>query len=659
MKKKRLIAGVVLVLAATSAFGCGKLGLEPEAPSIYESLDNTEKEASSGADATSDAEKESEKDAATDNDATGDKQGYSGDEIAFRAGRNSMSNTVYSFDENGNKTSEYDLDEAEKALKDNGYEDDTNSFLTVHDGIIYYLLCDYSSSDYKYELVAYDPGTKEVKKFFESEYGEYIPTVDIYKGRIYVLLSKESNGSFKWRLKCFEKDKDSLSYTEKETEHADVYSYFSDYNINYVERLCREDDGPERILDETGFLIGRKDEAYYLLYPDKTVKKIDAIEYSNGGVKGFDEKSILHIRYRENYDFTTSGYDLIDIATQQTRELDLPDSAVCLYYRDGKLLYYVKDGQEYGKEDITLYLLDVESGKTTELIKRNLVLGLHYFSPIIENFKAVEGRAFFTDIVNGETRVYSAELGKDEFEVQDLECVVDKSDIFDYGTVGCVSVTSTCKFCGKPTAQGYAEYMIFDGSKVQNADKINQQLKSYAEGSVSYYENYDPDDLVHEDGCDHDEDYSFTVTNDENIGSINVLENRYITVNLEGYWYGGGAHGMPSRNQYMFDMTTGEEVTFKDLYKGTEEQLKALVATKVKEDYESYTGDNYPPYFMNSAQEAYDTAYDYASLGGLITFSEDGVIYTFYPYDLASYADGFKEYLLTYEEVFGRGTIAE
>jgi hypothetical protein len=648
--KKDMMALTCLVLGI-SLYGCGNT----EKAEVDRAADNSTVQESIDDASTEENVKENAAEQANDEKEI---TGESYDEIALKVGRNTVSSIVFSFDENGNKVGEYDLAKIEQKLKDADYDLSSFSFVTSYKGILYYSYCDYSSNDYKYKLIAYDPEKGDMSVVTETEYGEYIPSVDIYKGRIYVLMSKEAEGVFSWKLRCFEKDADSLSFTEKETEHADVYDYFSGYNINYVERLCRKDDGPERILDETGFLIGRKDNAYYILYPDKSVKKIESLEFNSGGVKAFDDKRIICPKYEDSYDFKISKYEVIDIDTMQTKDLELPDSAVCLYYRNGKLLYYIKDGKEYGREDITLFSLDVESGKSTELISRKVVAGMHYYSPVVENFEFFEDKAFFTDFVDGEIKVFEVDLGGDDFAPVDLGYVAEKNDLFEYGTVESVSVTSDCPFCGKHIVQAYAEYMVLDGNKVQNAEKINEQLKQHAIACVDNFENYDANDLIYEDSCGHDEDYYYTATEDDNIGSVTVLENRYIAVNMEGYWYGGGAHGMPSRDQYMFDMTTGDEVSFTDLYKGTEEQLKELVATKVKEDYESYTGDDYPPYFMANAQEAYDTAYEYTSIDGFISFTEKGVVYTFYPYDLASYAEGFKEYVLSFEEVFGRSTIA-
>lgn len=119
---------------------------------------------------------------------------------------------------------------------------------------------------------------------------------------------------------------------------------------------------------------------------------------------------------------------------------------------------------------------------------------------------------------------------------------------------------------------------------------------------------------------------------------------------------------MPGRDQYLFDLQTGEQLTFEDFYKGSEEEFKTIIATKVKEDYESYedgsngnSSEGYP-YSVGDADRAYEAAYDSAEYTN-IYFEEDGIIYYFYPYVMGPYSSGFIEIFVSYEEIFGVSTL--
>jgi hypothetical protein len=160
-----------------------------------------------------------------------------------------------------------------------------------------------------------------------------------------------------------------------------------------------------------------------------------------------------------------------------------------------------------------------------------------------------------------------------------------------------------------------------------------------------------------EDECEyHQEDPDmYCETDSYTVDNVTIINNQFLIVDSDSYWYGGGAHGMPGRGERIFDLTTGTEYTFADFYKGTEEELKTLVAEKVMADYEN----NPDRFFAASPEEAYQQAYDSVSIEyANIQFTEDKVYFYFYPYDLGSYAEGFMDFEFTYQEMFGTSTLS-
>ncbi len=135
---------------------------------------------------------------------------------------------------------------------------------------------------------------------------------------------------------------------------------------------------------------------------------------------------------------------------------------------------------------------------------------------------------------------------------------------------------------------------------------------------------------------------------------MQILNEKYLTVDYSGYWYAGGAHGMPYMNQRLFDLSTGEEKTLQDFYRGSSKDFKKLIATKTKEDYLSYP-ENESPYFAGDADTVYQQAYDYALLDkGNLIFGKDGIDYYYPPYDMGPYASGYIFIHISYQELLGR-----
>ncbi len=169
--------------------------------------------------------------------------------------------------------------------------------------------------------------------------------------------------------------------------------------------------------------------------------------------------------------------------------------------------------------------------------------------------------------------------------------------IFKYGNVDYVSAVYNCPYCGTPLEKLYAEYFILSKDYSENADKINSILKQQkvytAENFGSNYEE------VSEDDCEYHKQYprEYCETNEYKVSEINIIDERYLTVFVSGYWY-GGAHGYPSRDEYLFDLKSGDQLWLSDFYIGSEDDFRKLIAGKVKEDYERYENESgiYSPY---------------------------------------------------------------
>ena len=92
--------------------------------------------------------------------------------------------------------------------------------------------------------------------------------------------------------------------------------------------------------------------------------------------------------------------------------------------------------------------------------------------------------------------------------------------------------------------------------------------------------------------------------------------------------YTGGAHGMNALVSNVFDLTTGETVSEADLFaEGWQDGVSALLKTALDA-------------FLAAQEEGEDLVFGAPAPNGNFSVSEDGVTWTYNPYEIAPYAMG-------------------
>ena len=294
--------------------------------------------------------------------------------------------------------------------------------------------------------------------------------------------------------------------------------------------------------------------------------------------------------------------------------------------------------------DYHIYAYDLKTNKQDLVYTVTPLPGVNS----LQSYTRVYGNTLLiADLDGGELKWYKVDSDGSK---EDIDCPIRTYSAYEYGSIIYDHNEYDCPDCGTPLYKVYGEAFVLDSKYSDCADTINAALKQKLDDSMVISSDF------YDSACeDHQADpQMYCETDDTQVQDVRIVNSKYLVVDMSGYWYGGGAHGMPYRNEYIFDLTTGEELTFRDFFKGTEDDLKELVASKAKEDYEKREADGDHLYFASSADELYDTVYEYTSIdSGNVYFNEDNVIYYFYPYDLASFADGFQEFSFTYQEMFG------
>lgn len=126
-------------------------------------------------------------------------------------------------------------------------------------------------------------------------------------------------------------------------------------------------------------------------------------------------------------------------------------------------------------------------------------------------------------------------------------------------------------------------------------------------------------------------------------GRVAYHTDSILNIEIKHYAFTGGAHGYSGIRSLLFDPHTGKNIPtaylFRDLNK-----FKAFAEKKFRAKYKIPTGQN-----INATGLMFEN--DVFELPFSIFYTEEGLLLYYNTYEAASYADGPKELLLTYEEL--------
>lgn len=199
------------------------------------------------------------------------------------------------------------------------------------------------------------------------------------------------------------------------------------------------------------------------------------------------------------------------------------------------------------------------------------------------------------------------------------------------------------------------EYPVFEGDS-DGEKKINDFYEEWVSDMMENYEN-DPDSIVsyamqyrteeeNSQTAAEGETEAFTMPPSEEdftVGGV-VSHDNLISVYHESYTYEGGAHGMPGRNNHIFDKETGKELTLASLINLSNDELNTMVRDKFLEVVESDTEGG----FFEDAAETLNAKNDFIEYYYL---TDEGVVFYTTPYEIAPYAAGYTEVTIPYEEL--------
>ena len=655
---KRKVVG--LLLALTLSLGVTACTNVAEVKSGSEEGTKTENSAAKTQSDETGSKDDSSKDASQKDDSgegkadAGEKKESIKERVLFSG---YYADVYYGVNEKGEKVSEYRWNEVCDALKERGIE--LNGYVeAMGDGLFFFRDTENIGSSYVHSVYAIDADAKKnwITNVCTLDENWWTNSVDYYQEKLYVT---EESGNHQIKESVYERTADG-TFVKVDNPYDAVIQNMQGYNLS----LHSPDIGSldtscsiTRVLEENGFVIGYKD-GYFKIAKDGSVTALSGmpsdyrydIRYDKmgAGFTTYDEASadiaIKGVNFQTGEQVTISGYD-----SNEGKNI--------LAYKDGKLYYYVYLRDTFVIQKNSVYEYDFTTGKSRLLYTAETTPGATEYLPGINGFTIVGGDAYYIQPIGDQVKWVKRDLSASGSEAVDLGLSIQEKSLFHYGTIAYDTYEERCKGCGIPVVKYYGETFTLDKKYSPAADKINETLKKSLQETIENYQKAGNERDYDTEECEYHKAYptNYCETDEDEISSVTILKNKYLLVDYSGYWYGGGAHGMPHMNQRVFDLTTGEEKFLKDFYQGSEKDFKKLVATKTKENFLSYSDRDGSPYFAATAEDAYKQAYDSVSLDSTtVLFDEDGIYYYYPPYEMGPYAAGYIYIEISYQELLGR-----
>lgn len=229
-------------------------------------------------------------------------------------------------------------------------------------------------------------------------------------------------------------------------------------------------------------------------------------------------------------------------------------------------------------------------------------------------------------------------------------CSSEKDDLFETKSYSCEIVNKELnlqfEFTGEielPTTKMGDSHKLLQESIIsalfgsEFADYSTKKvLRVYADSSFVEYEK------VYEEIYDHAEctiDNAQICNFETHVkGWVLYCDSNILSYQRELYTYAGGAHGMNTKTNYVFDIKTGEQLTEEDVFgQGFERKVGKLLDEKAN----TLRAEGILP--------AEDEFYNdwYIKPNGNFALTDSSIIYTFNPYEIAPYCFGIIDIEIT------------
>ena len=406
-------------------------------------------------------------------------------------------------------------------------------------------------------------------------------------------------------------------------------------------QLSYTDNGRRKLLmpeaeEKFGYLVLR-DENYEVVKVDPKSGEEEKLPAELLQMEAYNEGNFLCVAGNKLY--------LVDSKTLQinkTIQYDNSVSYIDVITTDEEYAYvtYVTEDESEHTQKCVFEKVSLETGDRSVIFEQEQMVGVGAeFSIYLSDIVVKNGYLYYAGAEDYQLYMMRRSLANPSEEEKLGEAFYD-SGIGEVGTIqSYYERTYSRTMPDVLLTETDLEWLQVD-EKFAGADKINRYLEEeqnknieYENGNVEWMEEMIEE--YGEDGISHSS-YSSTLS------EIAYFDGRYVSFCQQEYDYQGGAHGMPLWIGLTFDLETGERLSLPDVIANSEEELNSIVT----EYFAEYINGN-PEEFW---EEALDIVRDEICFESDFYLTEDGIKFYFHPYALSSYAAGFPEVTIPYDE---------
>ena len=523
---------------------------------------------------------------------------------------------------------------------------------------------DKKAGNYVKSFYAVDAKTNAADFLLKQDDNGYIYCTDYYDGALH--LEYEMNNSYIGEYIITRSDSDGKYLISR--GESPVQKTINDKGFDALAYYCPgswDKACLARIVSEAGYVFAGDGENYIKVFSDGSFEDFYGFKGNDDAIIYYDEEYVIFSHdesgQRTVYCLNAEDDSLSDIDTFDTGGFDYTAGSTIFTLvgvNEGRILYYEDASEEYGLWNSSLFSYDPATGEKECILSETGIPGVRALNPSSFRYKLIGDELYGQEMTGERIEWEKLTIDNKKVSFEDTGCIIEDISAFKYGKVISDTRSVDCPYCGLRLNDFYEECFVLNPEYSPNADAINESLSEKLKLSAGYYD--DEDNLNYdEEECEwHRESPSmYHCTEDMYVSDIDILGDRYLTVDMTGYWYGGGAHGYPLWRQYLYDLETGAEMTLADFYEGSTESFKELVANATVDDLLTYDEESCP-YYVYDADTVYENAYEEADpAASFVVFRQDGVYVVYSPYDMGPYASGWIEVFISYDDLLGRSQL--